>query len=295
MSGFENIFFRYPGSISTSQSMGTNPARVHRITGDITLNQDLLDHGTSQEVKWILSHEAGHFLKNTRDEFLSDKFAFDSLAGQFAGSLKSSISALSRHLPFDNPEHLNRLFVQFMRALRYDFEHNGNIEALITFNELKNRTMNQASQQQDFFNTSDPYLNLTGKERRNAKKDLNLEKKQLKNDRYAVKTDKKQSKADLNRSRGAAKETKADSKRILAENGGAEQPNWWDKTLGTVSSIFGKNSPDGSGGTDKELSGTGADAPKFLGMPKTVGIIVTVLVGLGVLGLAAFLIFGKKS
>jgi hypothetical protein len=275
--------------------MGTNPARVHRFNGNISLNETMVNSATEQELKYILGHEAGHFLLDTRSEFEADRFAFQQLAGDFPQSLKGSILSLSRHLPFDNPEHLQRLTVQFLRALRYDYQVNRNLAALETYNQIKSRLMsNESYTGASYYQEDDPFDNGSGKARREEKRRLRLEKKQLKNDRYATKTDKKAAKASRIEDMGEAKVTRAEAKQTKAENSTGEEKTWLDKTLGAATDIFGKKSASDGIETKADDSQSPEDKPKFLGMPKTVGIVVTIVLGLGIIGIVVYFIFRKK-
>jgi len=295
MTGLDKIFYGYPGAIKTETGMGANPARVHRLSGDITLNQSTVNNASYPELKYILGHEAGHFLLNTRSEFEADKFAFQQLAGDFPQSLKGSVLSLSRNLPFDNPEHLERLAAQFMRALRYDYQINGNTSALETYNTLKLRLMdNTMASNTSYHLNDDPFDYGAGKARRQEKKQLRVDKKALKNERYAVKTDKKAAKGVRIEALGEAKVIKANAKATKAEKGEGDGGSWFDKTLKTASDIFGSGSEENSIQTKSDGSLDPTANPKFLGMPKTIGIIVTVALALGILSLVGYFAFIKK-
>ena len=111
----------------------STPARVNRITGECLINKKVWNHLPEAYKKFILLHEEGHYVLQTTDEFEADAYAFDKYAGKAKGSLKNSIKALSDILPFITNEQKDRLNEQIKRALLYDFQKNGNKNALINY------------------------------------------------------------------------------------------------------------------------------------------------------------------
>lgn len=297
--------------------LGSTPARVNRFTGEIQLNMRYFNRMPEFHRRFIIEHEKGHYMLNTRSEFEADRFAFRRLAGSSPGSLKESVKSISRVLSFNNPEHLDRMRRVVIMALEHDFNINGNPrakQALDQLNQCRAKACLVSSSNQSnhpmstnhnpYFEPRYPESDYSGlydygsgkanrqkkkKERQDRKKEkqeLKIEKKRLKNERYAVKTDKKQSKADLNRSRGYAKEAKADAKMELAEQGISEG-NWFDKTLNTVGGIFG----GGSGSAD---GAAGESSGKILGMPKGVAIAVAGVLLLIIGGVIFFVVRKRK-
>ncbi len=116
--------------------LGSTPARVNRFTGEIQINQRYFDNMPQFYQDFVVEHEKGHFLTNTRSEFEADSYAFKKLAGSQPRSLKNSVESISRVLSFRNPEHMDRLTEMIKMALEFDFKHNGNQKAQTALNEL---------------------------------------------------------------------------------------------------------------------------------------------------------------
>jgi hypothetical protein len=289
--------------------LGSTPARVNRFTGEIQINNRYFDSMPEFRKKFVIEHEKGHFLTNTRNEKKADRYAFKKLAGTEHRSLKESVYAISKVLSFRNPEHMERLAEVLKMALEYDLKHNNNPlaeQALLDLEDLKKNSSQNLYSDMETTNYFEPtygrsrydeiYDNAGGKERRqqkreerkarkDTKKDTKQEKLDLKNQKRAAKNEVTLAKADAKRTRADAKLTKAQT----GESGGS----WWDKTLSTVGDIFGKKSAD-AGSVEDLSSGTPVieDKPKFLGMPKPVGIGVVVLL---IIGIIIAVIFAVKK
>ncbi len=116
--------------------LGSTPARVNRFTGEIQINQRYFDNMPQFYQDFVIEHEKGHFLTNTRSEFEADRYAFKKLAGSQPRSLKNSIKSISEVLSFKNPEHMDRLTEMIKMALEYDYKHNNNIKAQNALNQI---------------------------------------------------------------------------------------------------------------------------------------------------------------
>lgn len=103
--------------------LGTTPARVNRETGELYINKRVWPTLSKNKRMFILLHEAGHASLKTRNEFEADEYAFNNYAAMGL-PLSESIKALSRVLPFDKPQHEQRVMAQFNRAFQYDNSRN---------------------------------------------------------------------------------------------------------------------------------------------------------------------------
>lgn len=109
--------------------LGATPARVNRSTGEMYINAFMWPRLTPEQRIFIMLHELGHVKLQTSDEFAADAFAFKKYA-DMGYSLKASITALSRVLPFTNQEQRDRLVAQYDRAAMFDYVRNGNKKAI---------------------------------------------------------------------------------------------------------------------------------------------------------------------
>ncbi len=99
--------------------LGTTPARVNRETGELYINKRIWPTLSKNKRMFILLHEAGHATLKTRNEFEADEYAFNNYAAMGL-PLSESIKALTQVLPFDKPQHEERVMAQFNRAFQYD-------------------------------------------------------------------------------------------------------------------------------------------------------------------------------
>lgn len=104
-------------------SWGASPAKVHRPTGTMYINRDWI--GKLNEDKWafIMAHERGHVVENTRNEYRADELASQKYFEQ-KRSPRNSVKALAEVLNFSSPSHLTRVQLQFKRAAEYDCKIN---------------------------------------------------------------------------------------------------------------------------------------------------------------------------
>ena len=83
-------------------SMGTNPASVNMLTGDIVLNMNVFPYLDRFTQKFIIEHELAHFNQQTDCEELADKIALKKLYKTEYQSLKKSVRALNGFLSDGN-------------------------------------------------------------------------------------------------------------------------------------------------------------------------------------------------
>jgi len=100
----------------TSELMGTNPASVNMITGDILLNEDVYPRLPKFTQKFILEHEYAHYDLQTDSEDLADKTALQRLYKSEYQSLKKSVKALADFLENGN----ERIEIIYNEALKLD-------------------------------------------------------------------------------------------------------------------------------------------------------------------------------
>lgn len=109
-------------------SLGSTPARINRRTGQLYISREKWANMTPDMRLFVLLHEAGHIDQQTRDEIAADRYAFQAYA-QSGKPLSKSITALTRLLHFNNPEHYDRVNAQLRRAFAFDYFINGNEKA----------------------------------------------------------------------------------------------------------------------------------------------------------------------
>lgn len=107
------------------EDLGSTPARVNRKTGELYINLKKWAELSPEARLFVLLHEAGHVDQDTRSELLADNYAFHAYA-RAGKPLSKSITALTRLLHFNNPQHFDRVRAQMARAFAYDYHVNGN-------------------------------------------------------------------------------------------------------------------------------------------------------------------------
>lgn len=103
--------------------LGMTPASSRISTGEIFINPEKFWKLSPDERLFILLHEAGHIILDTKDELKVDAWAHEEYT-KLDGSLKHSISA------FEGMDISERQIQQMKRALHYDAHQNGNMDAL---------------------------------------------------------------------------------------------------------------------------------------------------------------------
>lgn len=103
------------------------PARVHRPSGTILLAPSFFDH-TDIEQDFILGHELGHYVLQTKNEELADWYACKQLVDKHG--IKATFRALNNSL-FDTNASDNRRLSLFNKLVIYDkLKNNNNMETL---------------------------------------------------------------------------------------------------------------------------------------------------------------------
>lgn len=97
-----------------------SPAGCDRTDKLIVVNPVLFNELTPFQKKFILLHEEGHIALDTDNEISADAYAFDRLAGTEFRSLKQAVGALQQILDGSNPEHKQRYYSLYKRALKWD-------------------------------------------------------------------------------------------------------------------------------------------------------------------------------
>lgn len=110
------------------KTLGSTPARINRKTGELYISREKWDDLDPNTRLFILLHEAGHIDQQTRNEIAADNYAFQAYA-QAGKPLSKAITALTRLLHFQNPQHYDRVNSQVRRAFAYDYYVNGNPKA----------------------------------------------------------------------------------------------------------------------------------------------------------------------
>jgi len=119
------------------KDLGSTPARVNRNTGDIYLNCKIWNKIDPKEQNFILQHEKGHFVLNTRDETKADNYAFDHYAGTEPFSLKGILHAIGDRLDIkNNPAHQKRYKNIVKKLLQFDAANYGNKYAKQILDEM---------------------------------------------------------------------------------------------------------------------------------------------------------------
>lgn len=303
------------------EDLGSTPARVNRYTGEIQINDRYWINLNPNVRRYIIEHEKGHFLQDTRSEFDADNYAFSKVAGSSDKSLKDSVYSISQVLSFTNPEHKTRLINRIRLALQYDWEHNQNSkakDALTILNQsFQNHYTMDHQNKLDFFEPSfgfsnydedDIYDNGAGKARRQAKreerKQRRTERKDQKKERRDLKNQRLSAKNDIKLARADAKRTKANAKMTLAEQGRSGS-DWLGEAVSGVVGLFKKDGGAPADAVSQDpvtgayLDATGAPISvntkkKLLGMPMGVGIAVIIVVVL-VVGFIAYKFIKKKK
>lgn len=103
------------------------PARVHRPSGTILLAPSFFDH-TDIEQDFILGHELGHYVLQTKNEELADWYACKQLVDKHG--IKATFRALNNSLFNTNASDKRRLSL-FNKLVIYDkLKNNNNMETL---------------------------------------------------------------------------------------------------------------------------------------------------------------------
>lgn len=105
----------------------TTPARFYpkKNGGTIFINSPIFNKLPAAQRFFVLLHECGHAHLQTKDEREADRWAFEQYVA--AGyPLSESIFALTKILNHGRADHLERIQLQFNRAVNYDIYENRN-------------------------------------------------------------------------------------------------------------------------------------------------------------------------
>ncbi len=121
-------------------------AKSKASTGELVINMRYWSKLKKEHKFYILAHEEGHIKFSTRDEMLADEWASKKYF-KAGFKISESVKALSNHLDRNNPVHIARAWLQYNRALQYDWENNKNKKAFRneyeTAQTIKNKVLNQ--------------------------------------------------------------------------------------------------------------------------------------------------------
>lgn len=207
-------------NITYQPNLGSTPARVNRLTGELQINLALWNQIKPEHRFFILLHELGHLALQTSDEKAVDNWAFHHYA-ENGYSLKEGVYALSKVLNGKSPEHYWRIYLQLERAKNYDFLHYGNVSAKFNNNE-EMMTTNQEDYLRTMINSEQFWDSFKGK------KEAKLARKK-----------------ERAESKGYRRRTKADAEMELAKHGiakptfGQKIGEFMDKAGGIASGIMG--------------------------------------------------------
>ena len=127
---------------------GEGLAKTRRSVGELVINLYYWNKLKSEHQFFVVAHECGHICRNTTDELIADKFASD-LYLKTGLSLTESIKALSDHLNHGNPVHIARAWAQYQRALKHDWQQNGNSKTYRRYydsvNDVKQKLYNNGA------------------------------------------------------------------------------------------------------------------------------------------------------
>lgn len=108
-----------------TEKIGSTPAAVNHRTGVLYINPEVFDKYPKHWQEFILLHELGHLVLDTKNELAADEFAFRHFIRN-GGSLRESVLSLSEVLDVNNnPSHYIRAREQLKRAQEWDEKVNG--------------------------------------------------------------------------------------------------------------------------------------------------------------------------
>ncbi|MCB9033500.1 MAG: hypothetical protein H6553_06670 [Chitinophagales bacterium] len=182
------------------ESTGRNSvASVHRRTGDIYIDLPQWRKLKPEHRFFVLLHEYGHHVLNSKDELAVDQWAFNEYVKK-GYSLKEAVFALSKVLTGNNPEHALRVKAQLERAILQDKKE----QAMINLNTH-----------------GDEFSHISG--RRKAKKARKQKKKDAKVDLKIRKREarvvKREGRAEKKHATANQKNAEAEARLVLADQG----------------------------------------------------------------------------
>jgi hypothetical protein len=120
--------------------MGATPAMVGNESGIVFLNVEKLSGLSEDQIHSIITHEQGHVLGKTTNEYKADAIGFGNYA-KTGRSLKASYHTLLKFLPFNKEQDFERLKKQTVRALLFDYKNNGNKKAMIGIKKIMSENL----------------------------------------------------------------------------------------------------------------------------------------------------------
>lgn len=176
---------------------------------------------TPEAKRFILFHEEGHLVLQTKNELEADRYAFEKYVGE-GHSLKAGVKALTRVLS-DSPNHLIR-------------------SKAILHHAKNHQDMSDYTGQLWFTEAWENFIGKKAKERREAKREMKAERKEAKHDAKLTRiSNRAQRKVDRNDRRNLRVESKAIQRETLAEFGvtpGGEALKGISGTVGAISKGF---------------------------------------------------------
>lgn len=113
-------------SIEFVANLGNSPASTHRPSGKVWVNSSFLGPQMRKRYwDFILDHEEGHIVLDTKCEFKADAYASAKFFNKYCADPMDSVKALTEVLPMNTPEQRERVKRQTERAQKFDCEHNG--------------------------------------------------------------------------------------------------------------------------------------------------------------------------
>lgn len=280
------------------------PAMGNLRTRIVTLKPSEIAALNDDQLYYVLCHEAGHIVQQTRSEDLADEYASKVYLAS-KRSPKQSVFALSDVLPHFTQEHhyKPRVINQLCRAASYDYKVNNNKNALKILDMCETKFI--ADSTLDEFEA-----NYIGDPDDTSLLGINLgltkAARQRKQDSHNMKMETKASK-------NYRRNNNADVKRMRAENGeegtGSKIMGTLGQLGGAAASVFagikGLKTGEAGGaayseeGAQAASGGDGGSTPtksdKILGMEKTTFYIVAGVTAAVVIAVGCYLAFGGKK
>jgi hypothetical protein len=110
---FTKIIFTYEPSKGAARSSLKN--------GSVIINNSKCTNMPLEHIFFILCHEEGHIVLNTKDELEADRYAFAKYE-KYNFDNSATVQVLHQHLDHTNEVHKARLFAQYQRALENDYK-----------------------------------------------------------------------------------------------------------------------------------------------------------------------------
>jgi hypothetical protein len=130
------VDFPYFSEVNFINNKKEGIAKSNIYTKELVLNLFYWQKLKPEHKFYVLAHEEGHIFFKTKDELKADEHASERYMA--AGlPITESIHALSDHLDRNSPVHIARAWMQYQRALQYDWQHNKNKKAWRTHYDTK--------------------------------------------------------------------------------------------------------------------------------------------------------------